>query len=61
MITDPIIQKYPKVKPLAQALIAAAAEQGANAEELEMAYALVKMKLERKASTILLSEIQGDA
>jgi len=33
----PVFEKYPKAKPLALALIAAAAEQGANAKELKIA------------------------
>lgn len=33
----PILMMYPKAKPLAQTLIAAAAEQGASMNELELA------------------------
>ncbi len=57
---EPINTAYPKVKPLALALIAAAAERGATAEEFEMACQIVKARLVRRASAILLSELQGD-
>ena len=58
---EPINTMYPKVKPLALALVAAAAEQGATAEEFEMACQIVKVRLAKKASAILLSELQGIA
>lgn len=38
----PIVMRYPKAKPLALSLIAAAAEQGASIEELERACELAK-------------------
>lgn len=59
-LTDPIDQAYPKVKPLALALISAAAEQEATAEEFQMACARVERMLARRASRILLSELQGE-
>lgn len=59
-VQEPINTAYPKVKPLALALIAAAAEQGATAEEFELAYQQIRSKLAKKASGILLSELQGD-
>lgn len=59
-LEDPINKAYPKVKPLALALIAAAAERGATAEEFELAYQQVKARLARRASGILISELQGD-
>ena len=42
-IYTPLIEMNPKAKPLAQTLIAAAAEQGANAEDLELACKLAVM------------------
>ena len=59
-IYEPIDRKYPKVKPLAQALVQAAAEQGATMEEFELACERIKGEFERKASGILVSELQGD-
>lgn len=59
-IERPIYEAYPKVKPLALALIAAAAEQGATAEEFDLACQMIKSKLSRKVSGIFLSELQGD-
>lgn len=55
-----IEQVYPKVRPLAQSLIAAAAEQGASVEEFEMACALVKEKARKKALAILVSELKRE-
>lgn len=59
-LEEPIYKAYPKVKPLALALIAAAAEQGATAEEFELACQMVKARLEKSASGILLSELQEE-
>lgn len=59
-LTGPIDQAYPKVKPLALALISAAAEQEATVEEFQMACARVERMLSRRVSRILLSELQGE-
>lgn len=59
-ITDPIDKAYPKVKPLAHALVATAKEQGATVEEFRMACSRVEQMIERKVSGILFSELQGD-
>lgn len=59
-VYSPVDQAYPKVKPLAQALVAAAKEQGATVEEFRMACARVEQMIERKSSGIFLSEIEGD-
>ena len=59
-LEDPINKAYPEVKPLVLALIAAAAERGATAEEFEMACQQIRAGLARRASGILLSELQGD-
>ena len=59
-IGTPIDQVYPKVKPLAQALIAAAKEQEATVEDFRMACARVEREIERKASGILFSELKGE-
>lgn len=59
-MTDPIDKAYPKVKPLTQALVAAAKEQGATVEEFRMACARVEHMIERKSSGIFLSELEGD-
>ncbi len=45
-IGTPIDLVYPKVKPLAQALIAAAKEQGATVEDFRMACAGVEGETE---------------
>ena len=55
-----IYKAYPKVNPLTQALITAAVEQGANAEEFAMACELINRMLQKKASAILISEIQSE-
>lgn len=39
-IYTPVVQKLPKARPLAMALIEAASEQGANMEEFETACSL---------------------
>ena len=57
---EPIYKAYPKVKPLALTLIAAAAERGAAAEEFELACQMVRARLEKRASGILLSELQKE-
>lgn len=59
-IEQPIYAAYPNVKPLELALIAAAADQGATAEEFELACQQIKRKLAMKASGILLSELKRD-
>lgn len=59
-LEEPIYKAYPKVKPLALALIAAATEQGATAEEFKLACQMVKARLEKSASGILLSELQEE-
>lgn len=59
-ICTSIDQVYPKVKPLAQALIAAAKEQEATVEDFWMACARVEREIERKASGILFSELKGE-
>jgi len=41
-IFAPLIAKYPKAKPLAVALVEAAAKQGASVREFEIAFELVK-------------------
>lgn len=53
-----IYKAYPKVKPLTQVLIEAAVEQGATAEEFDMACAWIKEMVGRKASKTLISELQ---
>ena len=57
-IMKPIEDAYPKVKHLMVALIAAASEQGASAEEFEMACAWIEQMIQKRASGILLSELQ---
>ena len=56
----PIDNVYPKVKPLTQALIAAAKEQGATVEEFRMACSRVERMIAREASRILFSELESD-
>lgn len=56
----PIDQTYPKVKPLTQAMLAAAQEQGATVKEFRIACARVERMIDRRASTILLSELESD-
>ena len=51
---------YPKVAPLTQALIAAAAEQGATAYEFDMAVGRIKERLERRAEQVLISELMSE-
>ncbi len=58
---EPINTMYPKVKPLALALVAAAAEQGATAEEFEMACRKVRAMITRRAAAIRISEFQDAA
>lgn len=59
----PILARNPKAKPLALTLIAAAAEQGASAEELRIACDLAIRAYEeaRDNSAVPLSAFQGEA
>ena len=59
-IERPIDQAYPKVKPLAQALVAAAKEQGATVEDFRLACARVEQMIARGTSSILLSEFDRE-
>lgn len=58
-ITDPIDKAYPKVKPLTQALVAAAKEQGATVEEFRMACSRVEKMIAKRTSRVLLSELES--
>ena len=57
----PLLEKYPKAKPLAKTLIAAASEQGASVEELELACSLAKEVCYKTQKKQLLAQIQSDA
>lgn len=63
-IYTPILKANPKAKPLAQTLIAAAAEQGANMEELRVACDLAQRayrKARDESVTKLTTPLKGKA
>ncbi len=62
-IYAPLIRKYPKAKPLAQTLVAAAAAQGASARELEIACKLAMEAYEfaMDHSGVSLTQFQSEA
>lgn len=62
-IYTPILKTNPKAKPLAQTLIAAAAEQGASLEELQIACELAVRAYQtaQDKSAMLLSVLKREA
>ncbi len=62
-VYTPLIKRYPKVKPLARTLIEAAAEQGANTEELKLACDMAQeaYRSAMDQSAVLLSKFEGEA
>ena len=65
MYYRPLEKAYPKVKPLALALIAAAQEKGATVEEFEiavgMAEKIIKSRIQRLSIPVLVPVLEGDA
>lgn len=62
-ICTPVLEMNPKAKPLARALIAAAAEQGVSMEELRLAceLAVSACQTARDKSAAPLSELKREA
>lgn len=58
----PLIANYPKAKPLAAALVEAAAEQGAGAKELEVAceLALAAYRKSAEAYRPSVAQVKGE-
>ena len=62
-IYRPLMEQYPKAEPLARTLIAAASEQGANAEELKLAcdLAMKAYQMARDNSLVSLAKFESEA
>lgn len=60
IVDAPIDRAYPNVKPLTQALLAAAKEQGATVNDFRMACARVERMIERKTLGVSFSELESD-
>ncbi|WP_298032128.1 hypothetical protein [uncultured Dysosmobacter sp.] len=63
VLLRPLIENHPKAMPLAKTLVAAAAEQGANAGELELAcrLAIEAYRKARDNSGMELSHFESEA